>query len=261
MTMRSARHSGLYYPQDGPALKDQVRPKEATASVRPTALLLPHAAWPHILALLHQTLALTQSLSPALILLLAPHHGEQKNSALKITGSAGLFLPHQEIPFARDLAAGLAKQFSLQVDEGAFDDESSWELLLPLLSSYHPGVPILPILNSELTGSHKNNLASLLKEIKRSHPSTLFVVTANANPPLPSPLAEESARRFASALKGGGEALGESCNRSALSALASVLTGAWTITSHMCKGRVYEAIPPSLDEQEKHVWHIGALLE
>ena len=26
-------------------------------------------------------------------------------------------------------------------------------------------------------------------------------------------------------------------------------------------GTAYDEIPPSLDEQEKHVWHIGALLE
>lgn len=261
MTMRSPRHGGLYYPQDGPTLQDQIRAREGETAARPTALLLPHAAWPHILPLLHQTLAQARSLSPALIVLLAPHHGKRKNSALMISAASGLSLPHQEVPFARDAATALATRFSLQVDEEAFDDESSWELLVPLLSSYYPGVPILPILTGELSGSHRNNLTSLLKEIKKADPSTLFVVTANANPPLSSPSAEASARRFASSLEEGGEVEGESCNRSALSSLGSVLGGAWRIVGYMRGGTAYDAIPPSLDEQEKHVWHIGALLE
>ncbi len=191
MTMRSPRHGGLYYPQDGPTLQDQIRAREGETAARPTALLLPHAAWSHILPLLHQTLAQARSLSPALIVLLAPHHGKRKNSALMISAANGLSLPHQEVPFARDAATALATRFSLQVDEEAFDDESSWELLVPLLSSYYPGVPILPILTGELSGSHRNNLTSLLKEIKKADPSTLFVVTANANSPLASPSAED----------------------------------------------------------------------
>lgn len=259
--MREPIFNGLYYPQDPHTLAEQARPIQAIHTTVPQAALLPHAAWPYVLPLLHQSLAHLRTLDPALIVLLAPHHGIPKNQTPVVSAALGLCLPHQPVPFAADVCTELIGHFSLQVDETAFDDESSWELLIALLASYHPTVPILPILTGELTGSHKHHLVSLLAEIKRSYPSTLFVVTANTTPPLSSPSAEACARRFVSALEKGGDEPLCCCNRSAVAALTTVLDGQWRVIGQMSGGKTHDEIPSSLDEQEQHVWHIGAILE
>ena len=62
MTICSAGHSGLYYPQDPSSLASEAAPMERIECRFPKALLLPHAAWSHCLPLLHHGLAHTRGL-------------------------------------------------------------------------------------------------------------------------------------------------------------------------------------------------------
>ena len=267
MTICSASHSGLYYPQDPSSLAGEAAPMERIGTNFPKALLLPHAAWSHCLPLLHHALAHTRGLDFPLIVLLAPCHGAGKNLPMMLPKSDALALSHTTIPFAVDVRAHLSSLFPLTISDGPFKDESSWELLMPLIASYHPNVPILPILSSELTGGHRLAYASLLEKIHSRWPSSLYIVTSNANEPLPSPKAEADAIAFTTWLTAetvGGHAPLSACNQSALAALARQKWAdgtRWRILDRMCDRVPHDEIPGSLGEAERHVWHITALLE
>ncbi len=267
MTISSAHHHGLYYPQDPITLAQEARPSDAVIGQAVKALLLPHAAWSQCLPLLHHALAHTQSLKTSLILLLAPYHGGAKNLPLMVPKSDALALPHAQVLFATQVRTWLASRFPLAIDDAPFEDESSWELLMPLLDSYHPAVPILPILASDLTRDHRSRYTALLDHIYRRYPDTLTLITANANEPLPSPQAEEGASAFLSWLTGAEERRNapiSACNQSALHALQRqrwIRSMHWRPIGLMCEGRPYEEIPPSLNDEGRHVWHIAALLE
>lgn len=267
MTICSAGHSGLYYPQDPAILAEEAEPMMGIEGSAPKALLLPHAAWSSCLPLLHRGLAHTRGLKTSLIVLLAPYHGAEKNLPLMLPASDALALGHTTIGFATVVRARLSALYPLAVDDAPFHDESSWELLMPLLASYHPGVPILPILAGQLTGEHRSRYAALLAEIDSRYPDALYIVTSNANEMLPSPKAEESAAAFLTFLKNPGierHPAINACNRSALTALARqrwAAGRAWKPIARMCDGTAYDEIPPSLGVEERHVWHITALME
>ena len=267
MTICSAGHSGLYYPQDPSSLASEAAPMERIECRFPKALLLPHAAWSHCLPLLHHGLAHTRGLEAPLIVLLAPYHGVGKNLPVMVPKSDALAVGNTTIPFATDVRAHLASRFPLTVSDTPFEDESSWELLMPLIASYHPDVPILPILSSELTGEHRLLYASLLAQIHSLWPSALYIVTSNANEPLPSPKAEADAIAFRTSLTApvtGGHAPLSACNQSALAALARQQWAGdarWRIIAQMCERVIYDEIPSSLDIEERHVWHNTAILE
>ena len=233
----------------------------------PKALLVPHAAWSYCLPLLHRALAHTRGIEFPLIVLLAPYHGAGKNLPMMVPNSDALALGHTTIPFATEERSRLSSLFPLAVSDTPFEDESSWELLMPLIASYHPLTPILPILTGELTGEHRTLYARLLERIHERFPSSLYIVTSNANEPLPSPKAEAEAIAFTAWLAAptiGGHPPLSACNQSALAALARQKWAGkaeWKIIARMCDRVPYEKIPSSLAKEERHVWHITALLE
>ncbi len=260
MTIRSAHHSGLYYPQQSALRSAQAKPLEPIeASAK--AVLLPHAAWPYVLSLIHQVLCHTRTQKRSLIVVLAPYHGAEKKRPIAITAAKRLELEGLTITLADEAARDLARKEAVVVDESAFDDESSWELLMPLLDSYHPGCPILPILVPETIRPDNRTLTSLITHLGHTWPSALFVVTTNASAPLPSPDAEDQARSVAAALQDGAGHIPYGCNKAALESVSSCLGGQWRIIGMMSGGKSFDTIPSSLEMDDRHVWHLGALLE
>lgn len=265
MTMHKARYSGLYYPQDRERLlaETAVRPPSYTSrATLPTALLLPHASWQYLLDPLHEGLAATAHLAVKQILLLAPIH--QRTEALTpiLPKSDGLLIDSISYRYHTALRDRLADRFSFPQDDQVFGDESCWELLLPLISSYHPTAELLPILSGPLNAKAVKSYAGAIAQAVAAEEATLCIITTNANPRLTSPLAEEAARATLAFLHGEGEETKHACNSSALRAVSQQrwYSGkAWKILSMYTEGQAYQHI--ELDERDAHVWQITALLE
>nr|WP_319472286.1 AmmeMemoRadiSam system protein B [uncultured Sphaerochaeta sp.] len=273
--MLDSIHHTFFYPENQESLSLATAKREADAYLRslPSAILIPHAAYQFSLEALHRSFSVAGKLNPSLIVFLGPLHQEvleaDAPAFLFTSRMEGISIAGVEHHFAttliKDLTTSHAPFFAQE--DSYLTEEPALELTLPMIHSYFPDVPVLPILASSCTSEQIQTYHTLLESVARREKDVLFIVSANANALLPSPQAEEDARTFISRLKTGASLLenkrGErisSCNSSSLEALRklTVLSGKWTMCGYFDKQGELPEIKEHYDMKEKHVWHISA---
>lgn len=271
--MLESHHHTLFYPQREKELLEATRPRtsEFYLTTLPSAILCPHASYTYAQDALHSSFAPARNLKPELVVFLGPLHQEVLKSDepafLVGTMSEGIRIGDQEYGFAPTLMEKLLDQYPehLTAEDSYFEEEPALELTLPFIESYLGDVPVLPLLCGSASSKQIAHYTKLLMTILTKKPSTLFIVSANANALLPSPQAETHATSFIESLTTAQSFLSQmvsSCNRTSLEAISQVsdLNRKWGITALFCKGKEYEQIQNFPDTNEKHVWQISAHL-
>ncbi|WP_320123175.1 AmmeMemoRadiSam system protein B [uncultured Sphaerochaeta sp.] len=275
MSMLDSYHHMIFYPEDQETLSLATAKREAEVYLRslPSAILVPHAAYQFSLEALHRSFSVAGHLKPSLIVFLGPLHQEvleaDAPSFLFTSSMDGISIAGVEHRFAntliKELTASHAPFFAQE--DSYLVEEPALELTLPMIHSYFPDVPVLPILASSCTSEQIQTYQKVLESVVEKEKNVLFIVSSNANALLSSPQAEEDARTFISRLSTGVSLLenrrGErisSCNSSSLEALRrlTVLSGNWTMNGYFGKQGEQPEIKDYNDMKEKHVWHISA---
>jgi AmmeMemoRadiSam system protein B len=276
MNMHKSEHHAIFYPEDKTELEEACTKRESNKHLTklPGAILVPHSAYFWSLNLLHDGFAAAQRLQPKLVVLLGSLHQEQLQSDLPcfvFTPSGdGVTIPTADMFFSMELRDSLMQKFpnALAVQDSYFIEEPCIELTLPMVHSYFPQIPVLPLLLGNLEAKQVKTLSSLLSQIAKEVQEVLFVVSANVTAILPPELATKQARQFASLLTEGLPLLEEqrqgkvsSCGISALEALRNQTWGSpnWDFVSFQCKDRQFDQVPDTFDEKDKIVWHCAAL--
>ncbi len=273
--MLDSYHHMIFYPEDQETLSLATAKREAEVYLRslPSAILVPHAAYQFSLEALHRSFSVAGHLKPSLIVFLGPLHQEvleaDAPSFLFTSSMDGISIAGVEHRFAntliKELTASHAPFFAQE--DSYLVEEPALELTLPMIHSYFPDVPVLPILASSCTSEQIQTYQKVLESVVEKEKNVLFIVSSNANALLSSPQAEEDARTFISRLSTGVSLLenrrGErisSCNSSSLEALRrlTVLSGNWTMNGYFGKQGEQPEIKDYNDMKEKHVWHISA---
>ncbi len=273
--MLDSYHHMIFYPEDQETLSLATAKREAEVYLRslPSAILVPHAAYQFSLEALHRSFSVAGHLKPSLIVFLGPLHQEvleaDAPSFLFTSSMEGISIAGVEHRFAttliKELTASHAPFFAQE--DSYLVEEPALELTLPMIHSYFPDVPVLPILASSCTSEQIQTYQKVLESVVEKEKNVLFIVSSNANALLSSPQAEEDARTFISRLSTGVSLLenrrGErisSCNSSSLEALRrlTVLSGNWTMNGYFGKQGEQPEIKDYNDMKEKHVWHISA---
>lgn len=273
--MLDSYHHMIFYPEDQETLSLATAKREAEVYLRslPSAILVPHAAYQFSLEALHRSFSVAGHLKPSLIVFLGPLHQEVLEadvpSFLFTSSMDGISIAGVEHRFAntliKELTASHAPFFAQE--DSYLVEEPALELTLPMIHSYFPDVPVLPILASSCTSEQIQTYQKVLESVVEKEKNVLFIVSSNANALLSSPQAEEDARTFISRLSTGVSLLenrrGErisSCNSSSLEALRrlTVLSGNWTMNGYFGKQGEQPEIKDYNDMKEKHVWHISA---
>ena len=273
--MLDSYHHMIFYPEDQETLALATAKREAEVYLRslPSAILVPHAAYQFSLEALHRSFSVAGHLKPSLIVFLGPLHQEvleaDAPSFLFTSSMEGISIAGVEHRFAntliKELTASHAPFFAQE--DSYLVEEPALELTLPMIHSYFPDVPVLPILASSCTSEQIQTYQKVLESVVEKKKNVLFIVSSNANALLSSPQAEEDARTFISRLSTGVSLLenrrGErisSCNSSSLEALRQIraFSGKWTINGYFDKHGEQPEIKDHNDMKEKHVWHISA---
>ncbi|AEV30980.1 putative dioxygenase [Sphaerochaeta pleomorpha str. Grapes] len=274
--MHKSEHHAIFYPQDKDELEEACTKREPKKSLTklPASILVPHASYDWSLDLLHDGFAGAQTLHPQLVVLLGSLHQEQLQGDLPCfifaPSGDGVSIPTGKVLFPTELRDELTARFSdaLSLQDSYFIEEPCIELTLPMIHSYFPQVPVLPFLMGNLDARQVRTLSALLSQIAEETKDVLFVVSANVTAILPSEIATEQARQFASLLKAGAPLLEEqrhgkvsSCGISALEALRGQTWGSshWDFISFQCKDQKFDEVPDTFDEKDKIVWHCAAL--
>ncbi|WP_394699421.1 AmmeMemoRadiSam system protein B [uncultured Sphaerochaeta sp.] len=274
--MHKSQHHAIFYPQDKTELEQACSKRIASRSLTklPAAILVPHAAYRWSLDLLHEGFSPVQDLQPQLVVLLGSLHQESLASDqpcyLFAPSEDGVSLPTGDITFPTELRDNLVKDYpnAISIQDSYFIEEPGIELTLPMIQGYFPSVPVLPLLMGNLEARQVKTLSSMLFEIVRKIPQTLFVVSANITAILPDKLATLQAQVFSSLLSEGAPLLEaqrqgkiSSCGISALEALRTQKWGSshWNLVSFQCKDKHFDTIPETFDDKDKIVWHCAAL--
>ena len=274
--MHKSEHHAIFYPQDKTELEEACAKREPkkTLTKLPGSILVPHAAYTWSLDLLHEGFAGAQGLHPQLVVLLGSLHQEQLQEDLPsfifAPSEDGVSIPTGNVLFPTTMRDELTARFShaLSIQDSYFTEEPCIELTLPMIHSYFPGVPVLPLLMGNLDARQVKTLSALLSRIVEMTKDVLFVVSANMTAILPPGIATGHARQLASVLESGAPLLEEqrrgnvsSCGISALEALRGQTWGSprWEFLSFQCKDQQFVQIPDTFDAKDKIVWHCAAL--
>ncbi|MGH0054478.1 MAG: AmmeMemoRadiSam system protein B [Sphaerochaetaceae bacterium] len=275
MSILSSHHHGIFYPEEREQLSvaTQKRETESYSKSLPAAILVPHAAYRYVLDALHRGFSVAGKRNPSLIVFLGPLHQEvleaDEPAFLFTSMQDGINIAGRTHQFAASLLTELIKTYApfLKREDSYLIEEPAFELTLPMIDSYFPGVPVLPLLAASCTSEQLKTYRKLLDDVCKREKQVLFIVSANANALLPSPQAEEDAKAFVSRLETGGSLFenrrGErisSCNAASLEALRQqrFLSGNWIVTGYYDKQGEHPTIEQSGNTKEKHVWHISA---
>ena len=275
--MQRCEHHTIFYPSDAQELTAQsaVRMGGTTNALTtlPGAILTPHASYPYVLDLLHESFSALGALKPKLVVILAPLHQEpleaDRPHFLFAPEGAGITLPNTSIRYATETLIPLLSLYgdSLKVENSYFVEEAAVELTLPLVASYAQGVPVLPLLSATTDAKQCRIYASIVQKIVVLEPQTLFVVSANLNAILGSALATEHANAVVSILEKGEPLLDSlrskrisSCSIAAFEALRLQSWGGrgWEFTLFSAEERTFEMLPHEYITKERIVWHASA---
>ncbi|MGE4453774.1 MAG: AmmeMemoRadiSam system protein B [Sphaerochaeta sp.] len=275
--MLESHHHMIFYPENRHELDLATAPRKTRPALHslPAAILVPHASYKFSLEALHRGFASVAALNPSLVVFLAPLHQEvlqeDDPAFLFSSSSEGIEIAGKKHLFAVSLQEKLAAKHTgvLALQDSYLEEESALELTLPLIDSYFPSVPVLPILSGACTSDQARDYGKILADIRIQEPRVLFVISANANALLPSPQAEEDANAFIERLQSGqsflekrGKARISSCNSASLEALRqlSLFHGSWVITGRFDSQGEHTTMDPRTETKEKHVWHISAYI-
>lgn len=277
--MHTPNHYSIFYPSDADelALVSAQRPRLHTTkalSSLPGAILCPHASYPMILDLLHESFSAVNDLTVDLVVILAPLHQE----ALAVDAPHFLFTPsgkgitvgHAELTYAHTVRQQLLAAFpmALKEEDSYFQEEPAVELTLPLCSSYCKGAEVLPLLTATKDSEQIRLYARMLKHIVSLVPHTLFVVSANLNGILPGPIATEHATELVDLLQEGTPLLRNvqshqisSCGIAAFEALRHQSWGhtQWSFNKFSVEGTQCTTLPNTYTTKERIVWHASAI--
>ncbi|HKL59932.1 MAG TPA: AmmeMemoRadiSam system protein B [Sphaerochaeta sp.] len=276
--MHTSEHHTIFYPSDPEELSLQCAERHDHADggnlkSLPAAILAPHASYPTVLELLHQSFSAIPDLKPQLVVILAPLHQEalavDRPHFMFVPTGEGIRLPHTTVPYAIDLRSTLLSLFDkvMKAEDSYFIEESAVELTLPLVDAYCKGIPVLPLLTDTRDAEQCRTYASIVKKIVALVPDTLFVVSANLNALLPSALALEHAQELVSLLERGEPLLESvrskqisSCGLAAFEALRHQSWGknGWSFTLFSTGGKISETLGQEVITKERLVWHASA---
>ena len=271
MQMLEPHHHTLFYPASEKALSDATEARERSAKklTLPGAILCPHASYSFVLQALHRSFTSVGAIKPSLVVFLGPLHKEiltsDEPAFLVSTEREGIRIGALECRFSPILIKTLQKEFpsALCCQDSYFEEEAAFELTIPFIESYFPGVPVLPLLSGGMNSKQIKTYAQILNSIVERQNDTLFIISANANALLPSQQAQIQAEAFLSSLQSGQgflDNLVSSCNKNSLQALSLLpsIKGPWQMTGLFCKGEEYDQIQSFSDTKEKYVWQCTA---
>ncbi|NCC63841.1 MAG: AmmeMemoRadiSam system protein B, partial [Spirochaetia bacterium] len=243
MQMLETHHHTLFYPASEKALSDATKARERSGKklTLPGAMLCPHASYHYVLQALHRSFSSVGAITPSLVVFLGPLHKEiltcDEPAFLVSTEREGIRIGELECRFSSSLIKTLQKEFpaTLCCQDSYFEEEAAFELTIPFIESYFPGVPILPLLSGGMNSKQIKMYAQILNSIVEKHNDTLFIVSANSNALLPSQQAKIQAEAFLSSLQAGQgflDNLVSSCNKNSLQALSLIpsFKGPWEVT-------------------------------
>ncbi len=277
--MHPSEHHTIFYPGDPlqltskSAKRSDGQDKTSKLTSLPAAIMTAHASYDVVLDLLHRSFSAVTSLSPKLVVILAPLHQQaldiDKPHFLFVPTGDGIKLPHTEIHYATELRKSLLSLFSdsIKAEQSYFIEESATELTLPLADAYFTGVPVLPLLTNTVDAEQCRTYAEVVKTIVAKVPETLFVLSANLNAILPSALATEHAKTLVTLLECGEPLLGRfrskqlsSCSIAAFEALRLQSWGnsGWDFTLFSTGEEPCETLPQEYITKERIVWHASA---
>jgi len=274
--MHKSQHHTIFYPADQEELASACRVRESKPLLTklPGALLVPHASYSGVLELLHTGFSASASVKPELVVVLGSLHQEPLEDDaphfLFAPSGEGISLPNGPVLFAQTIRDSLVAKFgqSLSIQDSYFIEESCIELTLPMVTSYFGSVPVLPILSCSRGAKESKSYAELLENIVSMVPNTLFIVSANLNALLPSPLACTQTRSLIELLETGKPLLKaqkekaiSSCGIASLDALQRQKWGlsTWKFIALASQGTQYASLPDTIDTKEKIVWHGTAI--
>lgn len=288
MQLRNPEHHDIFYPSD-PQLAGELcdpqkqrqddLPVNCHVAGLPAALLAPHAAWQWILPQLRQALSTASPLSPKQIVLLAPLHQQvvlQDIPNIAFTPSQdGAKTPTGTVPFAVQAREALLREFEgiIAVQDSYFTEEPGVEIFYPLLAARFPRTPVLPLLAAgDCSSVQCKNLSAILRNLLRTEPETLFIVTANMSEETTRQKAWEQAKNLQELL-GQGRPLLEAraqgaiggCGLQWLESLERLpwRSSGWIMLSATNDGEKFYNEVPGQDiasEDKRHVvWHGTAL--
>lgn len=275
--MLESQHHMIFYPEDRTKLDECTKRRAGTTSScsLPTAILVPHASYPMVCEALHRSFEQAQDIKPSMVVFLGPLHqealAEHEPAFLFTPQSEGITIASHVHHFDTILAAELNSRFAPHVmyEDSYFIEEPALELTLPFIQSYFPDVPVLALLCGNCDKERLATYARVLEYCTNAQNNVLFIVSANANALLPATEAAKHAAAFTETLKQG-SSLSEglrmhtisSCNTAGLDAIGRQKWGrqGWKILGMFLRGREHASISAESDENEKHVWHISAVL-
>ncbi len=275
--MLKSQYHMIFYPENRHELNLATAPRKSASGLHslPAAILVPHAAYKFSLEALHRGFSAVADLNPSLVVFLGPLHQEvlleDAPAFLFSSRSEGIVIAGKKHLFATSLQEELAEKHPgiLALEDSYLEEEPALELTLPMIDSYFPSVPVLPILSGTCTSEQARSYGKVLNDIRTRKPRVLFVVSANANALLPSPQAEEDAKTFTERLQSGQSLLENrrnerisSCGAASLEALRqlSLFHGNWVITGRFDNQGEHTTMDPRTETKEKHVWHISAYI-
>lgn len=195
MQLRKPEHQDIFYPSDPQLAKELCNPTinraedlpiSCLAAQLPAAILAPHAAWQWILPQLRQALRTVAHLRPRQIILLAPLHQQVILQDIPkfvfIPSQSGAATPAGDIFFADQARESILAKFPqiIGIQDCYYTEEPAVELFYPLLASFFPQVPVLPLLAAGNCSSvHCKQLAGILQNLLLEEPRTLYIVTSN----------------------------------------------------------------------------------
>ncbi|MDY0289805.1 MAG: AmmeMemoRadiSam system protein B [Sphaerochaeta sp.] len=277
--MQRSEHHTIFYPSDAQDLTAQCAVRKGrgstpnTLTTLPCAILTPHAGYPYVLDLLHESFSALGTLKPKLVVILAPLHQEpleaDRPHFLFAPEGAGITLPNSTIRYATETLSTLLSHFgdSIKAENSYFVEEAAVELTLPLVASYALGVPVLPLLSATTDAKQCRTYASIVEKIVALEPQTAFVVSANLNAILGPALATEHAKTVVTLLERGEPLLDSlrskyisSCSIAAFEALRLQSWGGrgWEFTLFSTEGKTFETLPQEYITKERIVWHASA---
>ncbi len=171
-TLRSLLEGGERAPLSKPI------PSRGSLGNTPPALLLPHAAYEFVLPHILLGFDILRELypPPERFVLLAGLHRE-KESALFLSPFDAFESPLGPVELDRETQEKLISfESNTLVDESVFLEEHSFEVLLPPIRHFFPGIPVLIILAGNSSQSVINNLQEMLR---RSAENSVFLISSN----------------------------------------------------------------------------------
>lgn len=273
--MLEQTHHMIFYPEDAELLEQATLPRKTNRhiSTLPSSILVPHAAYPYCLDLLHQAFGTVGESKPKLIVFLGTLHQEileEHEPAFLITAkSDAMTIGGKTTLFATDVRAAMLAEYNeiLRADDSYFMEESAFELTLPLIESYFPATPVLALLAGSCDAKRCKQYAQLLAALVNREESCLFIVSTNANALLSSPQSEQHAQTLCTLLEEGSSLLESAnhhqisaCNIASLEAIRMQTWGkaTWNILGYMLGTQPHNGIIAFGEGKEKHVWHLAA---